>query len=516
MKIRNKVLLAFSVGLVLLITQAVATNYFVQQLQDATITLERAVDASRSASAVVESIKRMQAELSAYEDVGRVSQLLDTIAVYMTDIDDHLQDIDELNRSLGIPESKMDALSQAHQVTSNEYKSLLSHPVSRNAEDSIFERILFVEESLDSLTEESSKLIVVYENVLHDAVFAQRVVRDRPTYAAVGICAIAAILLTLYALYFSAQLTRRICMLAERLQALTRGTVSQSPLPVEGVDELADLADSLNIMEHRLIDVIINIKQGTNSVDSGASEIAAGNQHLSTRTERQAANLVETNRNMMQLSKTVHQNAENAEEADNLASSAQQQAESGGVVVGDAIFAMKDITSASKQIAAIIGVIDDIAFQTNLLALNAAVEAARAGEQGRGFAVVAKEVRDLAQRSAIAAKEIKQLIEDTRSKVDEGTRLVDDTGQKLTEIVNAVGKVTLVVTKIADASRTQAAGIQQVSGSVKQLEEMTQQNAAMVEQAAAASEAMGNQAKLLHNQVSFFEVIALEPELVDS
>lgn len=218
----------------------------------------------------------------------------------------------------------------------------------------------------------------------------------------------------------------------------------------------------------------------------------------------------------MQLSKTVHQNAENAEEADNLASSAQQQAESGGVVVGDAIFAMKDITSASKQIAATIGVIDDIAFQTNLLALNAAVEAARAGEQGRGFAVVAKEVRDLAQRSAIAAKEIKQLIEDTRSKVDEGTRLVDDTGQKLTEIVNAVGKVTLVVTKIADASRTQAAGIQQVSGSVKQLEEMTQQNAAMVEQAAAASEAMGNQAKLLHNQVSFFEVIALEPELVDS
>src|SRR5690606_18354935 len=130
-----------------------------------------------------------------------------------------------------------------------------------------------------------------------------------------------------------------------------------------------------------------------------------------------AANLEETASSMEEMTATVRQNADNAQTANKLATAAKARAEAGGEVVRNAVQAMSEINAASRKIADIIGVIDEIAFQTNLLALNAAVEAARAGEQGRGFSVVASEVRNLAQRSATAAREIKQLIEDNMEKV---------------------------------------------------------------------------------------------------
>src|SRR5512139_3251709 len=132
---------------------------------------------------------------------------------------------------------------------------------------------------------------------------------------------------------------------------------------------------------------------------------------------------------MEQMTSTVKHNADTAGQANLLSASAREAAADGGQAVSQVVATMSGITSSSRKIADIIGVIDGIAFQTNILALNAAVEAARAGEQGRGFAVVASEVRNLAQRSAAAAKEIKALIEDSVGKVDSGTRLVDQAGK---------------------------------------------------------------------------------------
>jgi methyl-accepting chemotaxis protein len=278
-------------------------------------------------------------------------------------------------------------------------------------------------------------------------------------------------------------------------------------IPIGGkTGEIEALCKGVNAMLDNTVDLVRRVKGAAAEVQTGAEEISRGNLNLSQRTEQQASSLEETASSMEEMTSTVKQTADNAGQANQLAMAARQQAEKGGAVVNSAIVAMGGINAASRKIADIIGVIDEIAFQTNLLALNAAVEAARAGEQGRGFAVVATEVRNLAGRSATAAKEIKALIQDSVARVDAGSKLVDESGRTLEDIVAAVKKVTDIVAEIAAASREQSSGIEQVNRAVMQMDQTTQQNAALVEEASAASQAIVEQAQTLNVMIARYKV----------
>jgi methyl-accepting chemotaxis protein len=290
------------------------------------------------------------------------------------------------------------------------------------------------------------------------------------------------------------------------VKAAIEGDLS-ARIPIGGkTGEIEALCRGVNAMLDNTVELVRRVKTAAEEVQTGAEEISKGNLNLSQRTEEQASSLEETASSMEEMTSTVRQTADNAGQANQLAMAARQQAEKGGAVVNSAITAMGGINSASKKIADIIGVIDEIAFQTNLLALNAAVEAARAGEQGRGFAVVATEVRNLAGRSATAAKEIKALIQDSVARVDAGSKLVDESGRTLEDIVSAVKKVTDIVAEIASASREQSSGIEQVNKAVMQMDQTTQQNAALVEEASAASQAIVEQAQALNGMIARYKV----------
>lgn len=289
------------------------------------------------------------------------------------------------------------------------------------------------------------------------------------------------------------------------LSAMAEGDLTQT-MQGNFSGDFEDLNNALNSSLEKLQTMVADIRSAGANITTGASEIAQGNATLSQRTESQAASLEETAASMEQMTSTVRQNAENAQEASRLAEKAKVLAEDGSSIAEKVVRSMGDISTSSKKIAEIIGVIDEIAFQTNLLALNAAVEAARAGEQGRGFAVVASEVRNLAQRSAAAAKEIKELISDSVEKVEEGGRYVDESGRALNEIMSGVQQVSSIISEIATASREQASGIEQVNIAVNNMDEGTQQNAALVEQVAAASESMEEQAQQLQRLVNVFKV----------
>ncbi|WEX78073.1 methyl-accepting chemotaxis protein [Sinorhizobium numidicum] len=304
------------------------------------------------------------------------------------------------------------------------------------------------------------------------------------------------------------QIDLAVSELAAGLGRLAQGDLSrQIAVPFHG--RLEQLRMDFNGSLIRLQDTLAQIRANAQAIQQSGADMHHSADALSKRTEAQAASLEETAAAVDQITVTVRSSAERAHEANHAVSQTKKSADSSATVVTNAIAAMGRIEGASRQIEQIIEVIDDIAFQTNLLALNAGIEAARAGEAGKGFAVVAQEVRELAQRSAEAAREIKGLINKSTEEVNSGSLLVKETGAVLASISAQIVSVSQHVEMIATASRDQAMALNEVNGSVNQMDQMTQQNASMVEEATATSRALANQADTLMMLVEQFR---LEPE----
>jgi methyl-accepting chemotaxis protein len=275
-----------------------------------------------------------------------------------------------------------------------------------------------------------------------------------------------------------------------------------------GAGDTISIVAAMRRMNDNLAGIVGQVRNSSDSIATGSSQIAAGNMDLSQRTEEQASNLQETVASMEQMSGAVNASADTARHANDMMERASEAAAAGGKAMNSVVSTMQDIATSSKTIVDIIAVIDGIAFQTNILALNAAVEAARAGEQGRGFAVVAGEVRSLAGRAADAAKEIKLLIGASAEKVKAGSDQVSRAGASMEAIVAQIRSVSQLIGEMSTSTAEQSMGIGQVSEAMTQLDRATQQNAALVEESAAAAESLKNQAAQLASVVSIFRIDA--------
>ena len=248
--------------------------------------------------------------------------------------------------------------------------------------------------------------------------------------------------------------------------------------------------DNANATADNLTRVLGEVRLAADSLTGAAGQVSMTAQSLSQSASQQASSVEETSAQIDVMSASIAQNSDNARVTDGMAMQTSKEAAEGGRAVSQTVTAM-------KQIAAKIGIVDDIAYQTNLLALNAAIEAARAGEHGKGFAVVAAEVRKLAERSQEAAKEIGELASNSVATAERAGKLLD-------AIVPSIQKTSELVQEIAAASAEQSESVVQIGGAMGQLSTATQQNASASEQLAATSEELSGQAEQLQQSVAFF------------
>ncbi|WP_428024450.1 methyl-accepting chemotaxis protein [Arcobacter sp.] len=248
-------------------------------------------------------------------------------------------------------------------------------------------------------------------------------------------------------------------------------------------DSIKDANGKVEIAINELANIINNMlrenKQNGLTLDASSNVLLKNVDTLNRNSTSTAASLEETAAALEEITSAIVSNTNNISAMAAYSDELIQSINVGKKLAESTVVAMDEINSQTEAIADAIVLIDQIAFQTNILSLNAAVEAATAGEAGKGFAVVAQEVRNLASRSADAAREIKALVENATQKTNAGKEGTDKMIKGYETLHLNINKTTETIQSIAESSKEQRAGIEQINDAVNKLDQQTQENVAI-------------------------------------
>ena len=314
------------------------------------------------------------------------------------------------------------------------------------------------------------------------------------------LAAVSAVLVVLAAL-FARSITRPLAATTEALRNIGEGNGDLTQrLPVEGRNEIAQLAAAFNTFSGKLQSAFMQVIRATHGLNGNSSRLSSVAVQTAAGVERQLQETRVVASAVDGMLGAVREAALNAEGAANAAREADREAVAGQRVVEETIGAIHSVAEEvaravevvstletdSRNIGAILEAIKGIADQTNLLALNAAIEAARAGEQGRGFAVVADEVRKLAQSTQEATARIQEMIsrlqdqakdavrvmEEGRARVEASVTQAGQAGDSLGKITRSVATINDMNAQIAASVSSQSAAADSIGDSISAINRM--------------------------------------------
>lgn len=298
--------------------------------------------------------------------------------------------------------------------------------------------------------------------------------------------------------------------------------------------EIGTVADFFNAIIESLRQIVTQVKASATQVNSSLGENESAIRLLADEALQQAEQTTLTLDSMGAMTASIHQVAQQAQEAAAVARSASVTATAGEEAmnltvsnilamrqtVGQTAKKVKRLGESSQQITKAVLLINQIAQQTNLLAINAGIEAARAGEAGQGFAAVAEEVGELATRSASATEEIERIvdtiqretndvveaIEKSTTQVVESTHRVEDARASLSQILVGSQRMDELARLISEATGSQVETSETVAALIAQIAQLSKRTSESSRQVSDALKQTVTVAQHLQNQVATFVV----------